>query len=79
MPKVRGPSCKPRAHWQRTRSLVHVAMMHKAYIQQGPDPEIGAFAVAGAGVEPATYRFSGDRSYQLSYPATTFHVKRQRS
>ncbi len=25
--------------------------------------------VAGAGVEPATYRFSGDRSYQLSYPA----------
>ncbi len=26
--------------------------------------------VAGAGIEPATYRFSGDRSYQLSYPAT---------
>src|SRR5690349_25179775 len=26
-------------------------------------------AVAGAGVEPATYRFSGGRSYQLSYPA----------
>ena len=28
--------------------------------------------VAGAGIEPATYRFSGDRSYQLSYPATQF-------
>ncbi len=25
--------------------------------------------VAGAGVEPATFRFSGGRSYQLSYPA----------
>ncbi|CAG6394773.1 hypothetical protein SCOCK_30006 [Actinacidiphila cocklensis] len=25
--------------------------------------------MAGAGVEPATYRFSGGRSYQLSYPA----------
>lgn len=35
--------------------------------------------VAGAGVEPATYRFSGDRSYQLSYPAARFHVKPQRS
>lgn len=39
----------------------------------------GLFIVAGAGVEPATYRFSGDRSYQLSYPATRFHVKPQRS
>ncbi len=53
--------------------------MHETYIQQGPDPKIGAFAVAGAGVEPATYRFSGDRSYQLSYPAARFHVKPQRS
>ena len=36
-----------------------------------PRPMDGAFLmVAGAGVEPATYRFSGDRSYQLSYPAT---------
>ena len=25
--------------------------------------------VAGAGIEPATFRFSGGRSYQLSYPA----------
>lgn len=35
----------------------------------------GAFSslVAGAGIEPATYRFSGDRSYQLSYPATRPH------
>ncbi len=32
--------------------------------------ERGLLLVAGAGVEPATYRFSGDRSYQLSYPAT---------
>lgn len=39
----------------------------------------GFRVVAGAGVEPATYRFSGDRSYQLSYPATVFHVKHQRS
>lgn len=27
--------------------------------------------VAGAGVEPAASRFSGERSYQLSYPAST--------
>ena len=27
------------------------------------------FAVARAGIEPATYRFSGGRSYQLSYLA----------
>jgi hypothetical protein len=42
--------------------------------EKGPDPKIGALfdVVAGAGVEPATYRFSGDRSYQLSYPATEF-------
>ena len=30
--------------------------------------------VAGAGVEPATYRFSGDRSYQLSYLPEQCHT-----
>ena len=32
-------------------------------------PEIGASVVARGGVEPPTYRFSGGRSYQLSYLA----------
>ena len=32
-------------------------------------PQNGAFAVARGGIEPPTYRFSGGRSYQLSYLA----------
>ena len=35
----------------------------------GP-PNGGPWFVARAGIEPATYRFSGGRSYQLSYLAT---------
>ena len=31
--------------------------------------EQGVLLVARAGIEPATYRFSGGRSYQLSYLA----------
>lgn len=48
-----------------------------ARTRESPPPmiSVGGFGplraeVAGAGIEPATYRFSGDRSYQLSYPAT---------
>jgi hypothetical protein len=32
-------------------------------------PEYGASGVARGGIEPPTYRFSGGRSYQLSYLA----------
>ena len=46
---------------------------------RAPSGGRGLLAVAGAGVEPATYRFSGDRSYQLSYPATRLPGKPQRS
>jgi hypothetical protein len=31
--------------------------------------------VARAGVEPATFRFSGGRSYQLSYLARTYALR----
>jgi hypothetical protein len=31
--------------------------------------ELGILVVARAGIEPATFRFSGGRSYQLSYLA----------
>jgi hypothetical protein len=39
---------------------------------KNPRPLLGGRGfrvVARAGIEPATYRFSGDRSYQLSYLA----------
>ena len=36
---------------------------------EGPEWEPHSQAVARAGIEPATYRFSGGRSYQLSYLA----------
>ncbi len=34
-------------------------------------PDEGLFTVARGGVEPPTYRFSGGRSYQLSYLTVT--------
>ncbi len=48
--------------------------MHGALAQEqlGGDLAVGpsgGFLVARAGVEPATFRFSGGRSYQLSYLA----------
>jgi hypothetical protein len=36
-----------------------------------------AFEVARAGIEPATFRFSGGRSYRLSYLAGRHHVPRR--
>lgn len=34
--------------------------------EKSPDAEA---VVAGTGIEPVTFHFSGERSYQLSYPA----------
>ena len=48
--------------------------MNKRQMELGVEAEIPS-EVARAGIEPATFRFSGGRSYQLSYLAGgTGHV-----
>jgi hypothetical protein len=42
-----------------------------AQIRPNKAPELQRYCVARAGIEPATFRFSGGRSYQLSYLAGT--------
>ena len=43
-------------------------MTNKRQLRMSIEAEIASY-VARAGIEPATFRFSGGRSYQLSYLA----------
>lgn len=73
--RVCWPSSPPLSRGCRAGSPLAHAPLPKRH-EEAPPKEISAgalpwwAAVAGAGVEPATFRFSGGRSYQLSYPAT---------
>ena len=46
--------------------------------EKGTSPD-GDVVVARAGIEPATFRFSGGRSYQLSYLAGTAPAEQNRN
>ena len=45
--------------------------MMTSWTSTNPPVDLRILSVARAGIEPATFRFSGGRSYQLSYLAGT--------
>ncbi len=49
--------------------MCQIRVSTEAHRHKKNHPLSGGFMVARAGIEPATFRFSGGRSYQLSYLA----------